>query len=42
MEKQNEANGTAKPKCCEKCLEKYGACRNVPWCPLLGKQEVDG
>lgn len=39
MNKQTE---TQKPKCCEKCLEKYGACRNATWCPLLSEQEVDG
>lgn len=21
-------------KCCEECLKKYGACKNVPWCPI--------
>ena len=26
-------------KCCEKCLEKYGECKNVPWCPLLASKE---
>ena len=38
-------NKQAEPKtlkCCEKCLKKYGECKNVPWCPLLREQEVDG
>ena len=36
MEKQNEPKTL---KCCEECLKKCGACKNVPWCPLLGGKE---
>ena len=36
MNKQNEPKTL---KCCEECLKKYGACKNVPWCPILVKKE---